>query len=92
MLLPPHLLYVSRPLWLRVGEAVADGLAVAAAALNRAAERHAARLQRRRERAALRHLSPHVLRDIGAGDDMLAAAIERERARGALAEPWRHGL
>lgn len=92
MLLPPHLLYVSRPLGLRVGEAVADALAMAASALSRTAERHVARIRRRRERAALRHLSPHVLRDIGAPDDMLATALERERVRGAWAEPWRHGL
>jgi hypothetical protein len=92
MWLNPHLLYVSRPWWLRFGDVAAGHGRALAAAGARAVDGLRARVQRDRERAALRHLSPHVLRDIGAGDDMLADALARERTRGTLAEPWRHGL
>ncbi len=47
----------------------------------------------RRGRAAARHvdealggLSPHVLRDIGAPDSLVACAVEREAARPSLAD------
>jgi len=92
MLLHPHLLYVPRPLWLRLGEAAAERALSIAAALRKAVERWKASVQRSRERAALRHLSPQMLRDIGAADDLLAAALERDSTRASLAEPWRHGL
>ena len=90
----PHLhpLYVSRPLWLRLGETMVEQGLSMVAAIREAAIRQRARAQRARERAALRHLSLHVLRDIGAGDDLLAAALGRESTRASLAEPWRHGL
>lgn len=92
MLMPPHPLYVSRPFWLRLGEAAAEGAARLSVAIADMTARHAARVRSRRERAALRHLSPNVLRDIGAADELLAAARERDRLRGSMAEPWRHGL
>ena len=92
MLPHPHPLFVSRPIWLRLGEAVADVAGSLVAALRQAADRQRARMRRARERAALRHLSPSVLRDIGADEDLLAAALERESMRASLAAPWRHGL
>ena len=87
----PQLVFVSRPTWLRLGDAVAECAAVARAALIRLVDRHHARTQRRRERAALRHLSPQVLRDIGASSELVAAALERDIARIDYAEPWRQG-
>lgn len=92
MLPQPHPMYVSRPLWLRLGEALADQGRSIVAAVREAAERRQSRAQRVRDRAALRHLSRHLLRDIGADDDLLAAASERESTRAAFAQAWRHGL
>lgn len=92
MLPHPHPLFVSRPVWLRLGEALFErGLSIITA-MREAAARQRLRSRRAREHAALRHLSLHMLRDIGAGDDLLAAALERESRRTSLAEPWRHGL
>lgn len=92
MLPQPHPMYVSRPLWLRLGEALVDqGLSIVAV-MREAAERRRSRARRVRDRAALRHLSRHLLRDIGADDDLMAEASERESTRVLLAQAWRHGL
>lgn len=66
--LPPHAFDLISPL------AALQGLAVGAWRRWRAARHQAA------VRAALRQLSPHLLRDIGAPDDVLAEAAERELA------------
>lgn len=92
MLPHPHPLYVSRPAWLRLGEAIIEVALSFVAAIREAAEHQRLRAQRARERAALHHLSLHTLRDIGADDELLAAARARESSRTAIAEPWRHGL
>jgi len=84
----PHLLVVSRPAWVRALDLALDSTRRHAdSARHRWAQWQAAR-RRAAVRAALLQLSPHLLRDIGAPDDLLAEAA----ARANVAEQQRRAV
>ncbi|MFO1221597.1 MAG: hypothetical protein U1E90_00735 [Burkholderiaceae bacterium] len=73
-----HALQVSRPAWLRVIHLLAGAAPAVGSAWREARSRAAARRARGTERAALGHLSPHLLCDIGASAELLAESRQRE--------------
>jgi hypothetical protein len=79
---------LSRSAWARVADAVADASIAALTALELAVQRWSLARRREREQAALRQLSPSVLRDIGAPPEWINEArdwrAQRERAYNAL--------
>lgn len=74
-------LYVSRPVWLRVGQALAAGARSMAEAWPQFAARQAERRRLNQERSALGHLSPHLLRDLGASPEVIAEAHRTDTLR-----------
>jgi uncharacterized protein YjiS (DUF1127 family) len=81
----PHpatpLLYESRPIWLRVGQALLAGARVVAEAWPQIKTWTTARRRLDQERSALGHLSPHLLRDLGASPEVIAEARQAETLR-----------
>ena len=79
---------LSRGIWARVADAVADASIAALTALETALQRWSLDRRRVREQRALRQLSPNVLRDIGAPPEWINEAREwreqRDRAYNAL--------
>ena len=63
-----------RAAWLRFGDGLFDAAAAVPSALRRAWHRWQAMRQRAAEFRALRELSPHVLRDIGAEPETIQLA------------------
>jgi hypothetical protein len=79
---------LSRGVWARLADAVADASIAALTALEMAVQRWRLERRRAREQRALRQLSPSVLRDIGAPPEWINEARDwrdqRERAYNAL--------
>jgi hypothetical protein len=79
---------LSRGIWARVADAVADASIAALTALEMAVQRWTLARRRAQEQRALRQLSPSVLRDIGAPPEWINEAGEwraqRDRAYNAL--------
>ena len=70
----PHPIVVSRPAWARAVQPLRQWLQRVAAALDRWRINRRVIRQRERDRQAMRQISPHLLRDIGAPDEMLDEA------------------
>jgi uncharacterized protein YjiS (DUF1127 family) len=81
----PHLLVVSRPAWVRALDTALDATRRHADSARHGWAQWQAARRRAAVRAALLQLSPHLLRDIGAPDDLLAEAV----ARASVAEHQR---
>jgi uncharacterized protein YjiS (DUF1127 family) len=82
-------LYVSRPLWLRLGQALIAGTHSMAAAWPQLKTWTTARRRLDQERSALGHLSPHLLRDVGASPEVIAEAHQAETLRAMRLEAHR---
>lgn len=70
----PHPIVVSRPAWARAVQPLRQWLQRTGATLDRWRMNRLVIRQRERDRQAMRQISVHLLRDIGAPDEMLDEA------------------
>lgn len=75
---------VSRPTWVRASDRLSSALHAFGAALAYQLARWREERQHARDRDALRHLSPWILRDIGAPEDIVVASMYLRRSQAAL--------
>jgi uncharacterized protein YjiS (DUF1127 family) len=78
---PAPVLYVSRPIWLRLTQALGTTGRTVADLWPRLKALREARRQLDQERCALGHLSPHLLRDLGASPELIAEAHQADTLR-----------